>query len=133
MARYEDNVNKYCIDSVKYKPGDMVLFNIANLLIGRLYAKFSLRQEGPFKIIRADSYWVYLVLPDNIKYTPVFYVNIVQFWVGRGLPGQVTTSDVRANDGRVIIRNDEQVDIVEWKFDKLFDCMQVEGNGYWYY
>ena len=56
MARYEDNINKYCVNFIKYKVGDIVLFNIINLLMGRLYAKFLLRWEGPFKIIRADFY-----------------------------------------------------------------------------
>ena len=77
MARYENNINKYRIDSIKYKVSDIILFNIANLLTGRPYAKFLLRWEGPFKVIRTDSYRVYLLLPNNIKYSPIFYISIV--------------------------------------------------------
>ncbi|EGO56885.1 hypothetical protein NEUTE1DRAFT_45656, partial [Neurospora tetrasperma FGSC 2508] len=55
-----------------YKVRDKVLFNIKNLNTGRPYAKFIPLFEGPFNILKADSYWVILKLLINIKYNLIF-------------------------------------------------------------
>ena len=133
QERYEDNANKKRVDSLKYRVGDMVLLNTTNLANGRPHAKFSPRWEGPFKVTRAESHTVHLALPTNMKCSPVFHVSMVQPWSGKGLPGQNTSSDVRANDGRVMIRTDNQEEHEEWAFEKFIDCAQLGGNSHWHY
>ncbi|KAJ4364315.1 hypothetical protein N0V85_009292 [Neurospora sp. IMI 360204] len=44
-----------------------------------------------------------------------------------------TASDVRAKDGRVMIRTDNHEEREEWDFEKLIDCAQLGGNHHWYY
>ncbi|EGZ74243.1 hypothetical protein NEUTE2DRAFT_59298, partial [Neurospora tetrasperma FGSC 2509] len=74
---YKDNINKKRINSPKYYINNIILLNTINLANGRLYTKFSPRWKGPFRIVRTNSYIVYLSLPANIKYLLIFYVFII--------------------------------------------------------
>ncbi|EGO53546.1 hypothetical protein NEUTE1DRAFT_55310, partial [Neurospora tetrasperma FGSC 2508] len=83
---YKAAVNKKRIDTPKYKISDEVIFNIANYIIGRPYNKLAPRFEGPFRIIKANSYIVELVLPWNIEVTYIINISRVKPYI-EGLPG----------------------------------------------
>ncbi|EGZ70264.1 hypothetical protein NEUTE2DRAFT_68485, partial [Neurospora tetrasperma FGSC 2509] len=53
---YKNNVNTYRLDTLKYKEGDKVLFNIENLDTGQPYTKFIPLFEGPFEILKVNNY-----------------------------------------------------------------------------
>lgn len=94
------------------------------------------RFEGPFEVEKASSHAVTLKLPANMRIFPTFHVSRVRPYRRgdkEGLAGQEEADDdVRANDGRVVTRNDEEEDVVEWKFEHILDCGKAD-NGRWQY
>ncbi|EGZ69254.1 hypothetical protein NEUTE2DRAFT_71168, partial [Neurospora tetrasperma FGSC 2509] len=75
---YKNNTNNRWSDAPKYKVGNKVLFNTENLDTSRPYAKFIPLFERPFKILKADNYWVTFKFLINIKYSLIFYINKVK-------------------------------------------------------
>ncbi|EGZ69830.1 hypothetical protein NEUTE2DRAFT_71022, partial [Neurospora tetrasperma FGSC 2509] len=53
---YKNNTNTYRSNVLKYKIRDKILVNTENLNTSRPYAKFILLFEGPFKILKVNSY-----------------------------------------------------------------------------
>ncbi|EGZ69827.1 hypothetical protein NEUTE2DRAFT_70895, partial [Neurospora tetrasperma FGSC 2509] len=53
---YKNNTNTYRLDILKYKIRDKVLLNTENLNTGRPYAKLIPLFEGPFEILKINSY-----------------------------------------------------------------------------
>ena len=70
----------------------------------------------------------------NIKVFPTFHISRVRPRRGPGIPGQDTNQDIRANEGRVMVRTDGIDDRpeVKWKFTKLLDYGKA-SNGRWQY
>ncbi|KHE79155.1 hypothetical protein GE21DRAFT_1221615, partial [Neurospora crassa] len=83
---YEVAVNIKRTDTLKYKPGNIIIFNIENYIIGWPVVKLLLKFESPFRIIRIDLYLLELSLPTNIKVTYIINVSRVKPYV-EGLPG----------------------------------------------
>lgn len=134
--RYEENANRHRDDAPKYRVGDKVFLDMQNYKTGRPMAKLAPRFEGPFEVEKASSHAVTLKLPANMRIFPTFHVSRVRPYRRgdkEGLAGQEEADDdVRANDGRVVTRNDEEEDVVEWKFEHILDCGKAE-NGRWQY
>ena len=132
--RYEGNANSKRTDAVKYQPGDKVMLNMTNMATGRPSAKLTPRWEGPFLVQKSSSHAVTLKLPANMKVFNTFHVQLVRPWTPHdGIPGQaMTDTEVRANQGRVVTRTDDHVEVQEWRFEKILDFGKAD-NGRWQY
>ena len=111
------------------------MLDTSNLETGRPIDKLTPRQEEPFKVLKVSSHAVTLELPINIKVFNMFYIGLVRLWKGNGVLGQSQIEqDVRANQGRTIVRTDGHEDkpIVEQEFKKILDYGQA-NNGRWHY
>lgn len=131
--RYEINANRHRDDAPKYKVEDKVWLNMEHQKTGRPSHKLEPRWEGPFVVTKASSHAVTLELPANMRIFPTFHVSMVRPFTDKGMPGQEHThGDVRANQGRVVTRTDDERDVVEWKFDSIMDYGKAD-NGRWQY
>jgi hypothetical protein len=135
--RYETNANKNREDAPVYHVGDKVMLNMKNYKTGRPAQKLDVRWEGPFEVTKTSSHAVTLRLPTNMKIFNTFHVSMVRPHRGGapgvGLPGQdATQQDVRANRGRVVVRNDDDEETEEWEFESILDCGKAD-NGRWQY
>jgi hypothetical protein len=134
QARYEDNANRHRRDAPKYKAGDWVYLDMANLTTGRPVKKLDVVWDGPFEVVHATSHTVTLNLPENFECGRTFHVDKVSMYHGPitadGRPS--ITTDLLANEGRVIQRTDKGKDIIEWKFEEILDIAKMD-NGRWHY
>lgn len=131
--RYEANANRSRVDSHKYKENDLVMLDTRNLKTGRPTEKLAPRWEGPFKVHKASSHAVTLKLPENMKVNPTFHVSLVRPWRNEGIAGQERAEgEVRANQGRVMVRTDDHHEAVEWPFNRILDYGKAD-NGRWQY
>jgi hypothetical protein len=133
--RYEKNANTRRTDAPAHKVGDLVMLDTANMQTGRPMSKLAPRWEGPFKVTKASSHAVTLQLPKNMRVFNTFHVSLVRPPRGQGIPGQdQTNTDIQANQGRVMIRSDDNEDppVVEWEFEKILDYAKLD-NGRWHY
>lgn len=132
--RYELNANTKRTDAPKYKAGDQVLLDTRNLTTGRPSEKLAPRWEGPFEILKASSHAVQLNLPANMKVNNTFHVTLIRRWdPGAGIPGQqATEQNVKANQGRQMVRTDGFTEEQQYEFEEILDYGQAE-NGRWNY
>lgn len=131
--RYERNANVHRSDAPKYHVGDEVMISTENWKTGRPVRKLAPRFEGPFPVTKTSPYAVEVKLPTNIKIFNTFHVKDVQLRPKDRVTGQ-EDEDLRANDGRVIVRDDEHDDsAVEWEFQDILGYGQFEGSNRWFY
>lgn len=131
--RHEEIANRKREDAPRYHVGDTVMLDMQNYKTGRPTAKLAPRWEGPFRVEKASSHAVTLKLPANMAIFPTFHVSKVKRCEGVELAGQGEIEDnVRANHGRIVTRNDDEKDVVEWKFEKILGYGKAD-NGRWQY
>ena len=97
----------------KYYSGNYIILDIKNFKIDRLYKKFIKLFNGPFEVFKVSNYIIKFKLPFNMKYNPIFYINIVKLFFLR-LEGQEQgAKDIYTNYGRIIKYINDSEDIKE--------------------
>jgi hypothetical protein len=130
--RYEEQANRRRSDAPLYKVHDLVMLDMENYKTGRPAKKLEPRWEGPFRVTKASSHAVTLHLPANMRVFNTFHVSRVRPYRGnQGLRGQ-EPDDLPANHGREVVRTDDGVEAIEWRFKELLDYGKAD-NGRWQY
>ncbi|KAK3497739.1 uncharacterized protein B0T23DRAFT_311540, partial [Neurospora hispaniola] len=78
---YKVAANIKRINVPKYKLNNIIIFNIKNYTISRLVAKLLPRFEGPFYVIKVNSYSLELLLLTNIKVTYIINISRVKPYI----------------------------------------------------
>ena len=71
-----------------FKKGDLVFFNIKNIIIDKLYKKLNDKMLGPFKIILIIDFFYKLKLSEIIRIYNVFHFKLLNLVVINSLSNQ---------------------------------------------
>lgn len=82
-------------------------------------------------MIKTSPNTVTVKLPRNMKIFPTFHTSMVKPRDMERAPGQ-EDEDLLANDGRIVVRTDNNEEIVKWEFKEILNYGQAE-NGRWIY
>lgn len=107
------------------------MISTQNWKMGRPLENLNPQWEGPFRVIKISPHTVTVDLPQNRNIYPTFHVSNVQLRSSERAPGQ-EDEDIKANDGRTIVRTDGQRDVVEYHFGKIVGYEKMQNNR-WHY
>lgn len=118
QAKQAEYANRHREEGPDYKIGDRVWLNTKNIKTTRPSKKLDHKNEGPFKIIRADGPSYELELPKSMRIHPVFHKNLLRLTPEDPLEGQIIEPPPP-----VIIEGEKEYDVVD-----ILDARKYRGR-----
>ncbi len=127
--KYETQANKHRLDIPWYKINDQIWLNSTNIKTQKPSPKLSDIWLGPYKVLDIQNHSCILELDFGSRFCKTFHNSLFWSIIATGLPGQEQTNNPR-NTGLVFIRDDDEEEVEEWKFDCIFDSRQNDRLEY---